>query len=84
MKKKYWIPLVIVFILVITNPSGESFCYFVLSHTQYPESRVHAAKESNYLIFSKYHYTVLEKSGSYYGLAGNFFYASGWAVESLK
>lgn len=72
MKKAYYIPIVIIAILIITNPSLKDFKEHEGITTAKLESEVLLSRTHNYFICSTYN--INGSDATYFGVIGNFFY----------
>jgi hypothetical protein len=72
MKKIYYAPAVVILILIFTNPTLRDFKEHLGITTSTLDSRFFPYREYNYFICSSY--SVGGSGGSYFGIAGNFFY----------
>ena len=75
MKKIYYIPIAILLLLIVTNPSPKEFRSFLLI-AQNSTAPFIAGRERNFFIFSIYYGdgTFTANDNRYIGVLGNFFY----------
>lgn len=82
--RNVWIVLgVIVFILIVTNPSKKDFDQYLGTENKIGGLIIRTHRVKNYFLFGYYEYNLGDKQGVYFAILGNFYLREGLSFHKV-
>lgn len=79
-----WIAIgVIVFILIMTNPTKKDFDQFLGTENKIGGLIIRTHRVKNYFLFGYYEYSLRDKQGVYFAILGNFYLREGVSFHKV-